>query len=189
MASYRKQKSRWRRTEFWQKAVLRFLIGFLIGALFYYMFQKSFSGLFQQMEKNMSSWETQNYSFLSELIRSLWNHGKYFGLFWVFTRNRRVYQLYEVVFTIYTGFRNGFLLLFFLMERGIKGILLYLASLFPHVLLLAPLYVFCFYWVRENRRRENNLPIYLSMTAVLLVACVLEVRCNLPIMEKIVGVH
>ena len=186
MALYRKPNSRWRRTEFWQKAILRFLLGFLMGALFYYMFQQSFSGLFQQMEKNMASWETQNHTFLSGLARSIWNHGKYFGLFWVFTRNKRIYKLYEILFTLYTGFRNGFLLLFFLMERGMRGILLYLASMFPHILLLAPLYLFCFFWMGGNRKKEGNLPIYLSMIAVLFAACVLEVRCNLPIMEKLV---
>lgn len=185
MVFRRKMNRRPGRTGLWQKAVLRFFVGFLIGALFYYIFQKSFSGLFQDLEKNMSSWEMRGHSFVSGFLRSLWNHGKYFGLFWIMVRNRKIYKTYEILFTIYTGLRNGFLLLFFLMERGMRGILLYLASLFPHILLFAPLYVFCFYWANESRQRERKLSAYLAIAVVFLAACALEVKCNLPLMEKI----
>lgn len=185
MASYRERGSRGRRAGFLQQITLLFLIGFFIGALFYTLFQNSFSDLMTQLEGNMSAWQGREYSFWYEFFHALWSHGKYFVLLWIVSVNAGVGRIYQKGFTIYTGIRNGFLLLFFLMGKGGRGGILYLASLFPQCLLFVPLYLFCFAWQNESGKKEHRGAVYMGITALFLAACFLEVKVNLPLMGKI----
>jgi hypothetical protein len=185
MALYRERQSRLKKMGNLQKVILYFFIGFFFGALFYYFFRKSFTEIFKELENNTALWKEQQSSFFTVFVHSLWNHGKYFALFWIFSLNITARNLYQIFFTVSTGVRNGFLLLFFLIGKGVKGILLYAASLFPHVLLLLPLYLFCFSWRKGKHRREHAAFIYAAILAVFLLACLLEVKGNLPLMAKL----
>lgn len=168
-----------------QQTALLFLIGFFVGAVFYTLFQNSFSDLMERLEGNMSVWQGRKYHFLYEFLQSLWTHGKYFALLWILSVNVRAGRIYQQSFVIYTGICNGFLLLFFLMGRGGSGWLLYLASLFPHCLLLVPLYLFCILWLNGTGKKEYRGIVYVAIIATFLLACLLEVKVNLPLMGKI----
>lgn len=133
----------------------------------------------------MAVWGGGKYSFWYEYLQSLWSHGKYFSMLWILSVNHRAERVYQNGFTVYTGLRSGFLLLFFLMGKGGRGILCYLASLFPHGILLAPLYLFSFLWQTEGGRKERRGMVYVGIAAVFLIACLLEVKVNLPLMGKV----
>lgn len=186
MAAYHERNSRGKKAGFLQQTALLFLIGFFVGALFYTVFQNSFADLMEQLEGNMSAWQRREYRFWYEYVHSLWSHGKYFALLWILSVNVRAGRIYQRGFTVYTGLRNGFLLLFFLMGKGGRGCLLYLASLFPQALLFVPLYLFSFLWQDEPGKKEHRGVVYVGVTVLFFLACLLEVRVNLPLMEKVV---
>lgn len=167
-----------------QKITLLFLIGFFFGAIFYYLFHNSFEELMIQMESSLSGWSQGGHSFGYIFLQSLWNHGKYFVLLWLLSVSR-ISKIYQRVFAIYTGIRNGFLLLFFVFGKGGWGIFLYLISLFPHCLLLVPLYLFSFSWINEKRYHRHRTSVYLLIVLLFFAACFLECKCNLPIMEAV----
>lgn len=167
------QKSPVKSREFLQKILLLFLVGFFFGAVFYYVFQNSFSEITGKIKEQ---------SFLRSFLYSLWNHGKYFGLFWLLSGSR-VIRIYQPVFILYTGLRNGFLIMFFIFGKGVRGILVYLISLFPHCLLLVPLYLFSFFLVKENRQKKHAGPVAVILLLVFLAACYGESRWNLPLMK------
>lgn len=168
-----------------QKIVLFFLLGFFAGALFYYFFQNSFLGLSEQMELNASQWIGESHSNFYQFIHVLWNHGKYFLLLWILTVNPTVCRWYQNILTVYTGIRHGFLVLFFILSKGVKGILFYAASLFPHTLLLLPVYLFSFLWINESRQREHGKIVISIILLLFVAACLLESRVNLAIMSRL----
>lgn len=168
-----------------QKIVLFFLLGFFAGALFYYFFQNSFLGLSEQMELNASQWTGESHSNFYQFIHVLWNHGKYFLLLWILTVNPTVCRWYQNILTVYTGIRHGFLVLFFILSKGVKGILFYAASLFPHTLLLLPIYLFSFLWINESRQREHGKIVISIILLLFVAACLLESRVNLAIMSRL----
>lgn len=172
-------------TGFIQKISLIFLVGFFVGALFYYFFQNSFLGLSEQMEKNSSQWLLDSHGSWYPFFYVLWNNGKYFLMFWILSVNKKVCQWYQNIITVYTGIRHGFLVLFFVLSRGAKGILIYLASLFPQALLLVPVYIFSFMWINESRQREHGKAVVAILFLLFVAACLLESNVNLVIMSKI----
>ena len=167
-----------------QKITLLFLSGFFFGAIFYYLFHNSFEDLMMQMEESLAGWSQKGYSFRNQFLQSAWNHGKYFALLWLLSVSR-IARIYQRVFTLYTGFRNGFLILFFVFGRGAGGIFLYVASLFPHCLFLVPLYLFSFAWINEKRYQRHRVPVYILIIFVFFTACFMECKWNLPIMEAV----
>ena len=177
----RRRHNRLGNTEFLQRIVLYFLIGFFCGAVFYYSFQNSFGGMQSQLEKNVSAWSPDKSPFYILFGKSLWNHGKYFLLLWLLSVSR-IRGGYQKIFTIYTGVRNGFLMLFFLFAKNLYGLVLYLASLFPHILLLAPLYLFSFSVIQEKKQPRHKSLFVIGLLLVFGTACFLEVKCNLPLM-------
>lgn len=179
----RKYMNRLGNTDFLQRIILYFLIGFFCGAVFYYSFQNSFAGMQKQLERNLTQWSAQGLPFLSLFGKSVWNHGKYFVLMWILSASK-ISRSYQKFFTLYTGVRNGFLMLFFLFTRNIYGMVLYIASLFPHVLLLVPLYIFSFIVIHEKRQVRHKGVFVVFLLLVFGAACFLEVKCNLPLMEK-----
>lgn len=182
----RKYHNRLGNTEFLQRIILYFLIGFFCGAIFYYMFQNSFGEVKEQLEANVQKWSVADSTLLSLLWQSVWSHGKYFVLLWILSVSR-ISSGYQKVFTIYTGIRNGFLILFFLYARGAYGLLVYLASLFPHTLIFAPLYLFSFAVIQEKRQVKHKGLFVAALFLVFCAACLVEVKCNLPIMEAVLG--
>lgn len=51
-----------------------------------------------------------------EWFRSLWNHGKYFALIWLLAISPAG-PVSQKIFVVYTGIRNGFLFVFFYMQK------------------------------------------------------------------------
>lgn len=180
----RKYHNRFGNTEFMQRTILYFLIGFFCGAVFYYMFQNSFSSVKAQLESNIQRWSVAESSVIALLWQSAWSHGKYFVLLWIFSVSR-ISSGYQKAFTLYTGIRNGFLILFFLYARGAFGIVIYLASLFPHTLIFAPLYLFSFIVIQEKRQVKHKGMFVVVLILAFCAACLLEVKCNFPIMEAL----
>lgn len=168
-----------------QKIVLLFLLGFFAGALFYYFFQNSFLGLSEQMELNASQWTEESHGDFYQFIYVLWNHGKYFLMLWILAVNPRVCRWYQNILTVYTGIRHGFLVVFFILSKGVKGILFYAASLFPHTLLLMPVYLFSFLWINESRQREHGKAVISIILLLFVAACLLESYVNLAIMGRL----
>lgn len=167
-----------------KRVTLFFLIGFFIGAAFNYLFQNSFSGLFKPFETQLSAWSENTYPFSYKMVQAVWNHGRFFALFWLLSVTK-IHDLYQSAFIIYTGFRNGFLVLFFLLGKGGVGILWYLVSLFPHALVFVPLYLFSFAWVKEKgHRREHKKLVFLFLGIAFFAACFLEARYNLTLMAN-----
>ena len=186
MSVYDSETGRMGKSGFWQKIALFFLIGFFIGAAFFYLFQNSFAGLFHPFEIQLSAWPQNSYSLSYKMVQAVWNHGRFFLLFWLLSVTR-IHKLYQSAFILYTGFRNGFLALFFILGKGAAGILWYLASLFPHTLLFIPLYLFSFAWAGEKGgygKRHKKL-VYMLVVFTFFAACFLEARYNLVLMAKL----
>lgn len=182
----KKEKLRNRRGKnpFFQNIMILFLIGFFVGAIFYYLFQSSFQELFQSMENSMIQWKTQGATSWWDFFAILWNHGKYFGFMWILASSK-VSHWFEKIFTIYTGLRNGFLMMFFIFGKGFMGVVLYLVSLMPHCLLLVPLYLFSFLYIREKRQGKRQTTIYIVLALTFLIACLLEFKWNCSWMKSL----
>ncbi len=170
---------------FIQKIILFFLVGFFVGALFYYFFQNSFLGLSEQMEQNSRLWVLESHKKSYQFFYVLWNHGKYFLLLWILSVNRKVCQWYQNIITVYAGIRHGFLVLFFVLSKGAKGILFYFASLFPQAFLFVPVYLFSFLWINESRQREHGKAVVGILFLLFTAACLLESNVNLVIMSRL----
>jgi stage II sporulation protein M len=165
--------------------LLLFLIGFFLGAVFYYLFQNSFSELINPFQHSLSSVSEEDYSLSYKMLQAIWNHGRFFLLFWLLSFTR-IHRIYQALFLLYTGFCNGFRILFFVLGKGLMGIVWYLASLFPQSLLLVPLYLFSFLLVGEReRQRKHKWFLCLGMLIVFFAASFLEARYNLSIMQKL----
>lgn len=169
---------------FLQRLVLCFLVGFFLGVLFYYFFRQSFSSLTAHFMENVTQWKNDTGTSWLNYVRVLWNHGKYFLFVWIFAVNPVVENAYQLLFAAYTGIRNGFLLLFFIMSRGMRGLFLYGVSMFPQVFLFLPLYLFFFAWIQNDRHRRKQLWVPVLIVLLFFLACFLELRCNLPLMKK-----
>lgn len=171
-------------TEYLQKILLFFLIGFFVGAVFYYFFQHSFEGIRKQLEENLTLWSQEGESTSSLFVRSLWQHGKYLLLFGIFSLGV-LKKAYQKIFVWYTGLRNGFLLMFFFYAKGAFGLVIYFISFIPHGLLFVPLYLYLFRMVNENRQDKHQVTRWFGIIFVFITACILEVKANLPIMEAL----
>ncbi len=177
-----KWKGRIKKPGFFRRILLLFLTGFFCGGLFYYIFQNSFSSLLVSFEGSADYWSGQEQDPIYSFVQVLWNHGKYFALLWLLAYSR-IKRGYQMGFTLYTGVRNGFLLMFFLFAQGSRGILIYVCSLLPQCLIFVPLYLFCFVWINENREIRYKIPMTAAVLLLFVAACMMESRWNLPLMR------
>ncbi len=184
MRSKERFRNRRGKNPFFQNIMILFLVGFFIGAIFYYLFQNSFAELFQSMENSFVQWKTQETVSWWDFLAIMWNHGKYFGLMWILSGSK-VSHWFERIFTIYTGLRNGFLMMFFLFSRGFMGIVLYFVSLMPQGVLFAPLYLFSFLYIREKRQVKRQTTIYIVLALTFLTACLFEFKFNCSWMKSL----
>lgn len=115
----RKHHIRLGNTEFLQRIILYFLIGFFCGAVFYYLFQNSFGGVKEQLEANVQKWSVSDATMLSLLWQSLWSHGKYFVLLWILSVSRNQWWVSKSVYVIYGGTEWFFNFVFFICERSL----------------------------------------------------------------------
>lgn len=162
-----------------KKAVLFFLAGFFAGGILNYLCRKSAGGEFSKMEENLVLWASQTQDFWQAFLFLFWERGKVFSVLWL-AGYTKIYRIYIRAFITYAGIQAGFLLTFFIMLRGVKGVVLWLASGFPHLLLLLPLYLYSFYRIFE-RRRGKIMPALLLVVLVFAASCVLEARVNIPL--------
>ena len=171
-------------TEYLQKIILFFLIGFFIGGSFYYIFQSSFNNICQRLEENLNIWTKDKASTVILIGKNLWQHGKYFLLFFIFAIGPLA-NIYQKAFSIYTGIRNGFLLMFFLFAKGAFGLVVYFVSFFPQGLLFVPLYLYLFGDTNKSKQGRRQVIQWILILLVFVTACVLEVKVNLPIMKSV----
>lgn len=164
-----------------KKAVLFFLAGFFSGGILYYLCQKPAGETLASMEENVLIWASEEQDFLQALLFVIWERGKVFSVLWL-AGYTKIYKVYIRVFIAYAGLQSGFLLTFFIMLRGTKGILFWLVSGTPHLLVLVPLYLYSFYRICE-RRREKVMPAVLFIIVCFLLSCFLEAKVNLPLVQ------
>lgn len=168
-----------------KKAVLFFLAGFFSGGILYYLCQKPAGEILAQMEENMVLWAAEEQDFFQALLFILWERGKVFSVLWL-AGYTKIYKLYTAAFIAYTGMQSGFLLTFFVMIRGTKGILYWLATGCPQLFFLVPLYIYSFYRIFE-RRREKAAPAVFLILFVFLAGCLLEAKINIPLIQWLYG--
>lgn len=178
---YRKKYSHRGYTDNLQKIIMYFLVGFFIGAVFYYLFQNSFLQLKNQLENNVRQWDNDE-SFLTVFLHTIWSHGKYYVLFWIMAMGRWK-KGYQTAFILYTGLRNGFFMMFLFFSYGAKGLFIALLSNFPQCLLFVPLYLYSIFYVNEKRQSKHRIGMGFAILFVFTAACLLEVKCNLPLMN------
>lgn len=164
-----------------KKAVLFFLAGFFFGGILYYLCQKPAGDLLARMEENMVLWAAEEQDFFQALLFILWERGKVFSVLWL-AGYTKIYKLYIAAFITYIGMQSGFLFLFFIMMRGTKGIVYWLAAGCPQMLFFVPLYIYSFYRIFE-RRREKAMPAVLLLLLVFVAGCFFEARINIPLIQ------
>lgn len=164
-----------------KKAVLFFLAGFFSGGILYYLCQQPAADALAALEENMLLWAEEEREFIQVFLFVLWERGKVLSVLWL-AGYTKLYKAYICAFLVYTGIQSGFLLTFFVVTRGARGMLFWLATGFPHLLLLAPLYVYSFYRIFE-RKRDKAMPAVLFVAVCFVVSCVLEARFNVPLVQ------
>lgn len=118
----------------------------------------------------------------------------------IFFSYTNVWKIYYRIFLCYTGMVQGILFSFCLHKnRLFSGIIEYICFLIPQVLLLAPLYLFCFLSFgkmndklfgagTKKQKRElllKQFPIYVIAVFVLFISSFLEAYINLPLLQRI----
>lgn len=183
MGKWEKKKNRMEKADLVKKVVLLFVSGFFVGAVFYYLFQNTFEQLIEYMEGQLIYQENIERSILSRFVQAVWNHGRFFALFWLLSVTV-LHRIYRSVFLLYNGFQNGFLTVFFIFMRGIKGLLLYPVSLFPHTILFVPLYLYSFLRAEKKYGGHRVLSVVL-MILLFFLACFLEAKYNFLLMRQL----
>lgn len=168
-----------------KKAVLFFLAGFFAGGILYYLCREPAGEALAALEENMALWASEEQDFLSVFLFVLWERGKVFSVTWL-AGYTKICRAYICAFIVYAGIQSGFLFFFFVMVRGVNGILYWLASGFPHLLIFVPLYVYSFYRVCECRR-DRVMPAAIFVVICFVAGCVLEARFNIPLMRWMYG--
>jgi hypothetical protein len=166
-----------------KQIILLFLLGFFLGAALHYLFQKSYTELLQQMDASAANWASKESSFLRLFIYTLYEHGKYFLLLWLLSSTKlSVFGM--IAFTLYRGFGLGFLFAFFINLHGAKGLMFFFGSMFPHVLLLLPMYLFLFAFIYRGKKEKQGIVLFM-LSIVLTMACFMEVYFNVPLMKEL----
>lgn len=164
-----------------KKAVLFFLAGFFFGGILYYLCQEPAAEALKSMEENILMWATIQQDFWPAFLFVLWERGKVFSVLWLASYTK-IYKIYICAFLVYAGMQSGFLLTFFVMFKGIKGILYWLSAGCPQMIVLIPLYIYSFYRIFE-RRREKAVSAVLLIVFCFVASCVLEAELNLPFVQ------
>lgn len=164
-----------------KKAVLFFLTGFFSGGILYYLCQQPAGDALAALEEDMEIWASGEQEFIRAFLFVLWERGKSFSVLWL-AGYTKIYKAYICAFLVYAGLHSGFLLTFFVMVRGTRGILFWLASGCPQLIAFVPLYIYSFYCIFE-RRKDKMAPAFILIVMCFLIGCVLEARGNVPLMK------
>lgn len=166
-----------------KELILLFLLGFFLGGIIFFLFQKSYIDILHQMDLGVANWAEKETPFIRLLIYTIYEQGKYFVLLWLLSATY-IAVPYMIVFVVYKGFGYGFLFSFFISIHGVKGIMFSLGSLFPQALLLIPMYLFLFQFVYRGKKEKRMLVLFL-LSGVLIMACFLEAYFNIPLMRSL----
>lgn len=164
-----------------KKAVLFFLAGFFAGGILYFLCQKPAEETLANMQENLFLWAAGEQDFFQALFFVLWERGKVFCVLWL-AGYTKIYRAYIRAFITYVGMQSGFLLSFFVILRGTKGILYWLVSGVPHMFLLVPLYIYSFYRICE-KKKAKGMPALLFILLIFIFSCVLEAKVNIPLVQ------
>lgn len=164
-----------------KKAVLLFFAGFFAGGILYFLCQNPAADALNQAQENLLLWTAEKQKFLETLLFVLWERGKVFSILWL-AGNTKIYKTYICAFITYVSLQSGFLLTFFIMMRGMKGILYWFVSGMPHLLLLVPLYIYSFFRICE-KRRDKSVAAVVFIVIIFVVSCLLEAKVNVPLMQ------
>ena len=166
-----------------KQCLLLSLGGFLLGILFFWLFKNSFVEELRKMNESVSVTAKQGQPLLAAFFYVVLERSKSFWLLWIFSTSK-LRLPYIMFFITYKGVGLGFLYSFFILEYKLLGLRFCLYYLFPHMILLIPVFLLSFFKiVRQNR---NHMALTIIILYVLLLAsCFLEVRFNLPLMGSL----
>lgn len=164
-----------------KKAILFFLAGFFSGGLLFYLCRQPMGEALSQMEENLIFWASVEQSVWETLFILIWDRGKTLGILWLagFTGIRKIYIGACIVCS---GIQSGFLLFYFLLFRGARGVFFWGASSVLHLLFLCPLYLYSFYHICE-KKREKRVPVLLVTLVLFVLSCVLETKVGVPLIQ------
>ena len=166
-----------------KRVVLLFVGGFFFGVLFFWLFKNSFFYDLHEMNGSVQKESGNEVPFWSSFFFVVLSHTKSFGALWLIGMTKLRIP-YIMLFTLYKGFSIGFLYSFFIMEYGISAIRFCLYYMFPQGVLLIPIFLLSMQNI--YRRNENHMLLtVLGMYLILLLACALEVRFNIPLMNSL----
>ena len=137
-----------------KRAILLFLAGFFFGGILYYICLEPAGDQLKAMGENVVLWAEGEVSFWETFPFIIWERGKVFALLWL-VGYTKIYKGYIRVFLMYVGMQAGFMLLFFVLSKGVGGVLLWLGTGIPHLFLLVPVYLYSFYRIYERRRERS----------------------------------
>lgn len=159
-----------------KKMLLLFLIGFFSGGILVFICQSSIHEYMVNLEHQFQNWVQKEEATWQRIPAVIWERGKCYLFLWLVGITR--YGAAGIVVAIlYIGLQVGFLAMYFIILKGWKGILIWLASGLPHGLMLAPLYVYSFYYI-GSKRWEKHPGKLIVMIIVFVLACILEAVLN-----------
>ena len=157
--------------------------GFLLGVLFFWLFHNSFTEELRSMNEKVALTAKQSQPFLAAFFYVAFERTKSFGLLWLLsvTKLRLPYVMF---FVTYKGVGLGFLYSFFLFEYKLSGIRFCLYYLFPHMLILLPVFLLSIIKI-IGQNRNHMLITITALYIFLLASCFLEVKFNIPLMGSL----
>ena len=173
------------------------LIGVVLGAVVSNLFRGFFIDqffLFDDSYINTLKTEELNHFVIFQM--ALIRHMKEFGLLCLLTTT--MFGIPVFMFHVgYKGFSIGFIVSTAVMRYGMKGILFVLGYLFPHYLLLIPLYIILYFKgyevnyrlysksVETRVRFANYIPYLFILIALIVVASFFEGYVNTSLLKKL----
>lgn len=163
-----------------KQCLLLSLGSFFFGILFFWLFKNSFIDELRRMNESISVTAKQSKPLFAAFLYVVLERSKSFGLLWLLsvTKLRLPYIMFLI---IYKGVGLGFLYSFFILEYKLLGLRFCLYYLFPHMIILLPVFLLSFYKIIRQNRNHMVLTITI-LYCLLLGASFLEVKVNIPLM-------
>lgn len=182
-------------------AILLLLLGVLLGTIFANLFKDIYlSDITLTNSMNISKINTLQINYGSLLKFVLENNYKKYFLLWILSATV-IGIPFMVLFIVYHGFCTGFIISISTMQYGLKGILLFLAYIFPQYLIYIPIYIFAlwkgydmcinmYYNTKTNMKSKmgvviERLPFILVLAVMLLLGSIVETYFNTFILQKV----
>lgn len=189
------RRVRVKKLEFYQLAVILFILGMIVGICFSRGIHKGYSAqtnqFFQQIQSNLEKEEMEYTLLFQEIVGE---RLKSVGLLLIFSVSV-LGLVYIGGFLIYKGCITGFLIGSILFQFGIKGVLLAVSLFFPHCFFYAPAYFSLLskgYRLgtkgssKDELRRE--LPQIITVLGLFFVGCILEGYGNTWLLKQVFSI-